>query len=94
MSEEILEFLNDEKAFSECVKKVFESVDTDNSGLIDPDEFVYCITGVFQEMGESPPSREEAIKLLNTLDTDNDGVLDQKEFGVLVKKLLETVLLN
>lgn len=59
----------------EAYKKIFNSIDKDNSGTIDIMELRNCLS----KLGKRIPE-DEISKLMSTLDKDNNGSIDFEEF--------------
>ena len=92
MAEAIKEILNNEKKLEEVARVAFNSVDTDNSGLIDQNELSKVMAQISGDIGAEPPSNEEVQEVLTHLDTDKSGKIDFNEFKVLIKDDLKAMI--
>jgi len=59
----------------EKILEIFNRIDTDKSGAIDPDEFRALIKDMHLKLAD-----EEVMALFNTIDLDNNGTLEFNEF--------------
>ena len=82
------DIINNEKKLREVAKVAFDSVDTDKSGQIDSRELSTLMTGISNDLGIAPPSKEEMQEVLDHLDSDKSGKIDFDEFVVLIKDVL------
>ena len=92
MNNPFSKILNDEKKFNEFAQKTFNSIDTDSSGEIDFKELETIMTSLAEEMGGSPPTKEEIHEVFDELDTDKSGSISFEEFKVLAKDLLQIMI--
>ena len=62
----------------------FDAVDEDGSGGLDQDELHTIMYEVSEQMGVTPPTKDDLQAILAQLDDDFDGVIDKDEFHGLV----------
>ena len=92
MSKTLKNILKDDKKLNYLADSAFESVDSDNSGLITEDELFIILNCVSKELGLNEPSEDEALEILSMMDVDRSGKLDRMEFRLLFRKILEAAL--
>ena len=61
------------------VRRVFEAVDTDDSGYLDRDEMRVAITRLCQQEGHAQLPEEEIQKAMALMDRDGGGQTDYDE---------------
>jgi Ca2+-binding EF-hand superfamily protein len=65
-------------------RKVFQDLDTDNSGTVDVDE----IATMFKKLGEKT-SRKKIVEMMAEVDTDGSGFIEFQEFLMLMLQIKE-----
>jgi len=88
MSETLKEIINDEKRLNELADKAFDTVDSDNSGLLTEDELFLVLNQICEDLGLDEITVPETYEILEMTDNDKSGKLDKKEFRELFKLLL------
>ena len=72
--------------------KLFDSYDTDNSGLLSTEEFKKCLREMFGEVNKTYSVEEAHLnKIFTICDKNNDGKVSRKELGKAVELFLEPV---
>ena len=94
MSKTIKKILRDQTKLNSLADKAFESVDTDNSGLITEDELFIIINCISKDLGLSEPTEDDVMEILKLTDIDKSGKLDMYEFRSLFQQILEAALDN
>ena len=92
MSKTIKKILRDQTKLNSLADKAFESVDTDNSGLITEDELFIIINCISKDLGLSEPTEDDVMEILKLTDIDKSGKLDMYEFRSLFQQILEAAL--
>ena len=88
----ILTMINDDTVFSQIAKEAFKSVDTDNSGAIDKEEFRECVCQVAKGFGLEDPEEASIEEIYKKLDSDGNGDIDIDEFKKYVKEVIFKIL--
>ncbi len=82
------ELLNNEVAFKEVVKSVFESIDTDHSGSLEKGEITQFIQTICGEMDiKKLPGNDSVEQVFKEIDTDHSNNISQGELGVFLKTI-------
>ena len=92
MSKTIKKILKDLTKLNNLADKAFETVDSDNSGLITEDELFIILKCMSKDLGLDEPTEDEVLEILSMLDIDKSGKLEKKEFRIFFKKILEASL--
>ena len=69
-------------------KVAFDTVDTDNSGYLEPDEIEAVMVNIARDIGVDTPTKEEVEEILSELDSNADGRISLAEFEVLIEQVL------
>ena len=88
----ILTMINDDKIFSQIAAEAFRSVDKDNSGSIDKEEFKECVCQVAKGFGLEDPDANYIEEIYKKLDSDGNGDIDIDEFKKYVKEVIFRIL--
>ena len=88
----ILTMINDDKIFSQIAKEAFKSVDKDDSGSIDKEEFKECVCQVAKGFGLEEPDELSVEEIYKKLDSDGNGDIDIEEFQKYVKEIIFKIL--
>lgn len=91
IARELLSILENEHKFNKFTTNAFQMADTDNSGLINPEELYNILYTISTDIGANPPSKEDAKEIVYHLDTDRSGKISINEFKILIKDILKTM---
>ena len=69
-------------------KVAFDTVDSDNSGYLEPDEIEAVMVNIARDIGVDTPTKEEVEEILSELDSNADGRISLAEFEVLIEQVL------
>ena len=94
MPKKAKDILKKNDKFLKIAKAAFDNVDTDGSGEIDSDEFGKIMNKISNQMGTTPPLREDIKEMFDSIDTDHSGEIDFNEFQVLIKNVLISMMLD
>ena len=92
MSEEVYEFLHNDKKFSELWDDAFGEVDIDGSGELDRDELIRCLNWLSASIGIENPTEDDIDDIYDGLNIEIDGTITKSNFKILVKELLNAVI--
>ena len=92
ISKELESLLKNEHKFNKFTETSFNSVDKNNSGLIDGEELYEILYKISSDIGANAPSREDVKEVLFHLDTDHSGSIDLTEFRILIKDILKIMI--
>ena len=92
MSRTLKNILKDHNKLNSLADNAFETVDSDNSGLITEDELFIILNCISKDLGLNEPTEDEVLEILSMMDVDKSGKLDRKEFRILFRKILEAAL--
>ncbi|CAI9102527.1 OLC1v1000809C1 [Oldenlandia corymbosa var. corymbosa] len=89
----VQDFVNDSRAFSQCVDEHFNKLDADGDGVLSRTELQIRSHGSMISSREYELQSEEEIgKLYDVLfekfDTDQNGAIDREEFKSLMKEIM------
>jgi len=90
----IKSILQNEKKFNKFAKSLFEHVDTESSGEIDPQELSRAMKRLAKEFEIDDPEKEDIYDLFEYMDVDGSGTLDYEEFKSLVKDILSVIVIE
>ena len=88
----IFTMINDDKIFSQIAVEAFKSVDKDNSGSIDKEEFKECVCQVAKGFGLEKKEKKNIEEIYKKLDSDGNGDVDMGEFKKYVKEIIFKIL--
>lgn len=80
--------LDDELAFSNCVRRHFQQHDTDNNGVLRKPEFISAVKDVFAELGEEEPDQARIDRVFDRLDIMKKGVITVDAYMMESRRLL------
>lgn len=69
-------------------KVAFDTVDTDSSGYLEPNEIEVVMENVARDIGVDKPTKEEVDEVIAELDSNADGRISLAEFEVLIEQVL------
>ena len=83
-------FLKDDIAFKENVRKIFMGIDTDSSGALDESEVKKFIKEICGQMGiKKAPSDANITLIFQELDKDKSNSISVEELGLFMRSLFE-----
>jgi len=83
-----------QKIFDEIVKKTFHSIDLDESGNIEKNEFKDLLTEIYKMLELPNPTNDDVEREFKRLDKNNDRKLSKEELSVLIKEIIEYLIDN
>ena len=83
-----------QKIFDDLLKKTFHSIDLDNSGNIEKNEFKNLLTEIYKMLELPKPTDNDVEREFKRLDKNNDRKLSKEELSVLIKEIIEYLIDN
>ncbi|CAG9316404.1 unnamed protein product [Blepharisma stoltei] len=84
----IYELIAEGGRLPEITRKVFNELDTNQSGQIEWDELSEALNRIYAECGLNPPTAEDVERKMKELDTDKSGTISAEELEKYVRELL------
>ncbi|CAG9329935.1 unnamed protein product [Blepharisma stoltei] len=89
---DIEQILTDQDQLNKLVFVAMKTIDTNDSGTLDPDELGNIMRQVAIDVGDTPPSDSDIREVFAELDKNNDGYIDFDEFKDLIVRVLNNIL--
>ena len=83
------QFLNDENEFNHLCEVVLQTLDTDNLGFVNKNEYKKFVEQAYSQMNLEMPSEEQIRSQFNNLDLDNDGKVTRSDLALYLRSLFK-----